>query len=213
MAGIAEHIRSIKASLPPHVTLVAISKFQTTEAIIEAYQAGQRDFGESRVQELHQKINTLQAQYPDIRWHYIGHLQTNKVRELLALPVYLIQSVDSLHVLQAIDRECERTGRSVKVLLEVHVAQEETKTGLSEEEYRTIRHSEFHHVQIVGTMGMATNTEDTDEIERCFRTIAAMSNPGDIVSMGMSDDYEMAIQCGSNMIRIGSSIFGERPTP
>jgi len=205
---IAENIRNVRARIPAHVTLVCVSKFQAIEAIREAYEAGERHFGESRVQELKQKIAQLPA---DIHWHFIGHLQTNKVRDLLKLRPYLIQSVDSERLLRAINDEAAKLGLVQDILLEVHVAREETKTGFSPEELSLIRPqlSAFPNVRVHGLMAMATNTEDETEIRRCFLEAARLSEGGTL-SMGMSDDYQLAITCGSNMIRIGSTIFGER---
>ena len=208
MAAIKEQIRNVRAHIPTNVTLVCVSKFQPVEAIREAYETGERHFGESRVQELKQKVSQLPK---DIHWHFIGHLQTNKVRDLLKLRPALIQSVDSERLLRAINDEAERLGIVQDVLLEVHVAKEETKTGFSPEE---IGNFQYSHVNVRGLMAMATNTDDTKEIERCFTEAADLKSKifGDdaILSMGMSDDYQIAIQCGSNMVRIGSTIFGER---
>ena len=182
---------------------------------MQAYNAGERDFGESRVQELLPKYAAMPK---DIRWHFIGHLQTNKVRMLLPC-VYMIHSVDSMRLLETINCEAERIQRKVKVLLEVHVAQEESKSGFTIEELQALHAqlSQFNHIEVCGIMGMATNTEDEEEIRRCFRAIrsageliATYCTHPMIVSMGMSDDYLMAIEEGSNMVRIGSSIFGER---
>ena len=196
--------------MPAHVTLVCVSKFQPVEAIREAYEAGERHFGESRVQELKQKVAQLPA---DIHWHFIGHLQTNKVRDLLKLRPYLIQSVDSERLLQAINDEASKMGIVQDLLLEVHVAREETKTGLSPEELSTLKSQIANHtypnIRVRGLMAMATNTEDETEIRRCFQAAARLAE-GEVLSMGMSDDYPIAIECGSTMIRIGSTIFGER---
>ncbi len=214
MAGVAEQIRSVRAHIPAGVTLVCVSKFHPVEAIREAYEAGERDFGESRVQELQKKVPALPA---DIHWHFIGHLQTNKVRDLLKLRPYLIQSVDSERLLQAINDEAAKQGFVQDVLLEVHVAKEETKTGLTPSEIADLRFkiADFPHVRVRGLMTMATNTDDEAEIRRCFseareilRNQSIPSKP--ILSMGMSDDYRLAIACGSTMVRIGSTIFGER---
>ena len=196
------------------------------EAIIEAYEAGERDFGESRVQELLPKYEALPK---DIRWHFIGHLQTNKVKMIVPF-VHLIHSVDSLRLLETINREAEKIGRKVRVLLEVHVAKEETKSGFTPEELLSLDLplSSLNHVEICGLMGMATNTDDEQEIRRCFQSIRQLADTclsryhadttstgytedtERIISMGMSDDYLLAIQEGSTMVRIGSSIFGER---
>ena len=206
--------------------MICVSKFHPNEAIIEAYQAGERDFGESRVQELLPKYEALPK---DIRWHFIGHLQTNKVKQIVPF-VHLIHSVDSLRLLETINREAEKIQRKVRVLLEVHVAKEETKSGFTPEELLSLDLplSSLNHVEICGLMGMATNTDDEQEIRRCFQAIRQLADTclsryhadttstgytedtERIISMGMSDDYLVAIQEGSTMVRIGSSIFGER---
>ena len=217
MAGVAEQINKVRAHIPAHVTLVCVSKFQPLDAIREAYAAGERHFGESRVQELKQKITQLPS---DIHWHFIGHLQTNKVRDLLKLfanpneqrPPLLIHSVDSEHLLQIINDEAAKLGIIQDVLLEVHVAKEQTKTGLSPTQVLSILDfsaSNLHSIRIQGLMAMATNTDDETEIRRCF-TEAKQLCKGEILSMGMSDDYKLAIECGSTMVRIGSTIFGAR---
>ena len=219
------HWREIRETLPEGVTLVAVSKYHNVEQIAEVYAAGCRDFGESRVQELKLK----QAALPqDIRWHFIGHLQTNKVRDLLKLRPHLIQSVDSERLLQAINTEAGKQGIVQDVLLELHVAAEETKSGMSVEEFRdlmaAVSGQQYANVRICGVMGMATNTDDEAEIRRCFRALheqylaisdqlSAISSQRSAVrsqlSMGMSDDYLIALSEGSTMVRIGSAIFGE----
>lgn len=213
MPSIAQHIAAIRATLPPHVTLICVSKFHPADAIREAYDAGERDFGESHVQELLRKHEALPD---DIRWHMIGHLQTNKVRPIAPF-VHLIHSVDSLRLLQTIQREGERIGRTIHVLLEVHVAREETKSGFTPTELQALLDADtlasLPRVHVDGIMGMATNTDDNDEIQRCFRTLADLFHAHPewhTLSMGMSDDYPLAIDQGSTMIRIGSAIFGER---
>ena len=206
MAEIAEQIKEIRSHIPGSVTLVCVSKFQPVEAIKEAYAAGERHFGQSRVQELQRKAALLPA---DIHWHFIGHLQTNKVRDLIRLRPYLIQSVDSIHLLEAIQNEAEKQGITQSVLIEVHVAKEDTKTGFSTDEIPSIQASLYPNVRILGYMTMATNTDDEEEIRRCFNAVRSLSNKG-IMSYGMSDDYRIAIECGSTMVRIGSSIFGAR---
>lgn len=192
---------------------------------MQAYDAGERDFGESRVQELLLKQQALPS---DIRWHFIGHLQTNKVRQIVPF-VHMIHSVDSVRLLEVINREAEKIGRRVKVLLEVHVAKEETKSGFMPEEILSIANSLiasspnslYPWVEICGIMGMATNTDDQTEWRRCFREIKSieqqllnhselLNNSAPQISMGMSDDYLVAIEEGSTMVRIGSSIFGNR---
>lgn len=211
MPEIKQHIASIRSSLPAGVTLICVSKYQSEQAISEAYQAGERDFGESHVQELVAKHEHLPK---DIRWHFIGHLQTNKVKYIVPF-IHLIQSVDSWHLLETINREAAKIARRIDVLLEVHVAREETKTGMSIDELRTIltRLNELEWVQVVGLMTMATNTDDEQEIRRCFTTVhelASMDERLQVRSYGMSDDYPIAIAEGSTMVRIGSKIFGER---
>ena len=205
---VRESLRNVRTCIPAGVTLVCVSKYQPVEAIREAYEAGERDFGESKVQELKVKVTQLPT---DIHWHFIGHLQTNKVRDLLKLRPYLIHSVDSLHLLQTINDEAAKQGFVQDILLEVHVAQEETKSGFTPEEIFNLQSSisNYPNICVRGLMGMATNTEDETEIRRCFNEIGKI-HLGEILSMGMSDDYPIAIECGSNMVRIGSKIFGER---
>lgn len=210
---------SIRQTLPDNVRLVAVSKYHSIEQIAEAYAEGCRDFGESRVQELQIK----QAALPkDIRWHFIGHLQTNKVRSLLKLRPYLIHSVDSEHLLAAINAEAVKQDIVQDILLELHVAAEETKSGFSIAELelliRTLNEKKITNVNICGLMGMATNTDNKQEIHRCFhelheqflllKHLLPMVNSQ--LSMGMSDDYRIAVSEGSTMVRIGSAIFGEK---
>lgn len=220
LSRISENIRNVRAHIPAGVTLVCVSKFQPIQAIQEAYQAGERHFGESRVQELKQKATQLPA---DILWHFIGHLQTNKVRDILKLKPYIIESVDSERLLHAINTEAEKLGIVQNILLEVHVAQEETKSGFTPNELTTLLSTDIcaslPNIRICGLMSMATNTEDETEIRRCFSTAATLASnikhltSNIILSMGMSDDYKIAIEYGSNSVRIGSSIFGEREYP
>ena len=244
--NIASNISSIRRHIPEGVTLICVSKFHPMEAIMEAYECGERDFGESRVQELLPKYEALPK---DIRWHFIGHLQTNKVKQIVPF-VHMIHSVDSVRLLETINKEAAKIGRRIKVLLEVHVAKEETKSGFTPEEFLSlasrlspIAYSEASYslneasypwVEICGLMGMATNTDDEAEWRRCFRAIASLtshlsplaSSPNSLIasspiahsspserpqiSMGMSDDYLVAIEEGSTMVRIGSTIFGYR---
>lgn len=220
MEPIGTRLEKIRATLPQGVSLVAVSKFHPAEAVLEAYAAGQRLFGESRAQELTAKAATLPA---DIRWHFIGHLQTNKVKPVVAA-ASLIESIDSERLLMAVDREAERQGKRTDVLLQVHVAREETKFGFSPEELLDlIRRRVFENlkaVHICGLMAMASNTNDTDRVRDDFMKVAALRNEVmriapdlrrfDILSMGMSHDYMTAIECGSNMVRVGTAIFGER---
>ena len=197
---------------------MAVSKFHPVESLKEAYEAGQRIFGESRVQELVVKHEALPK---DIEWQMIGHLQTNKVRQIVPF-VSLIQSVDSVRLAECINREAERIGRVVDILLEIHVAQEESKTGWKYPELVTFLQGEgfksLKNIRVRGVMGMATNTDNEAVIRADFEQLAKHYNElkplfgeaFDTLSMGMSDDYELAIECGSTMVRIGSSIFGER---
>lgn len=220
--SIANNLHRVRATLHPGVTLTAVSKFHPVEALMEAYNAGQRVFGESRVQELAAKVPALPA---DVVWHFIGHLQTNKVRRLLSLPVALIESVDSEHLLQAIDAEALRAGRIARVLMQVHVAQEETKFGFTPAEL--IDYMERHAFRslrathLCGVMGMASNTDNIQRIKADLSLIADTAQKArqaagselvgfNIVSMGMSGDYLQAMECGSTMVRIGTDIFGER---
>ena len=219
LSHIAQRLSAIRATIPAEVTLVCVSKFHPTEAIMEAYACGERDFGESRVQELLPKYNALPK---DIRWHFIGHLQTNKVKQIVPF-VHMIHSVDSLRLLETINREAEKLQRQVKVLLEVHIAKEATKSGFTPEEFLSLntKLSTLNHIDVCGVMGMATNTDDEDEWHRCFREIKHLgeqllnhselpNNSAPQISMGMSDDYLVAIEEGSTMVRIGSTIFGNR---
>lgn len=216
--AITAKIKALHASLPKDITLVAVSKFHPVESLKEAYNAGQRIFGESRVQELVVKHEALPK---DIEWQMIGHLQTNKVRQIVPF-VSLIQSVDSVRLAECINREAERIGRVVDILLEIHVAQEESKTGWKYPELVTFLQDEgfksLKNIRVRGVMGMATNTDNEAVIRADFEQLAKHYNElkplfgeaFDTLSMGMSDDYELAIECGSTMVRIGSSIFGER---
>ena len=216
--SIGSKIEQLHASLPQDVKLVAVSKFHPVEALMKAYEAGQRIFGESRVQELLVKYEALPK---DIEWQMIGHLQTNKVRQIVPF-VSLIQSVDSVRLVECINREAERIGRVVDILLEIHVAEEESKTGWQYDELveylQCDAFSTLKNIRVRGVMGMATNTDDESVIRHDFERLADykqqlaqyFNNDFDTLSMGMSDDYVLAIECGSTMVRIGSSIFGER---
>lgn len=221
MSTIAENIRKIRESLPEGVTLVAVSKFHPAEAIQEAYNAGQRNFGESRVQELAAKVPQLPG---DISWHFIGHLQTNKVKQLLQLRPALIESVDTERLLDVIDREAVKLGVTARVLMQLHVAREETKFGFSPDElmqyFADRRFESLQATHICGVMGMASNTDDQTRIADDFNLIATTFRDictqcpdlrgFDTVSMGMSHDYPLAVDCGSTMVRVGTAIFGER---
>ncbi|MBQ7856939.1 MAG: YggS family pyridoxal phosphate-dependent enzyme [Alistipes sp.] len=216
--SVSSKIIAVKQALPAGVELVAVSKFHPAEAVREAYEAGQRIFGESRVQELTAKYEALPK---DIEWHMIGHLQTNKVRSIAPF-VSLIQSVDSERLLRLIDSEAARCSRVIDCLLEVHVAQEQSKSGWEPEALldfvRSGALATMPNLRIRGIMGMATNTDDEDVVRRDFKqllSIKEMLTPHfdsafDTLSMGMSDDYPLAIECGSTMVRVGSKIFGER---
>ncbi len=216
--SVSSSLSEIRASLPAGVTLVAVSKFHPIEALREAYDAGQRIFGESRVQELVVKYDALPK---DVEWHFIGHLQTNKVRAIAPF-VAMIQSVDSARLLECINREAERCSRTIDCLLEVHVAREQTKSGWLPAELRDYLASgaltALHNIRIRGIMGMATNTDNEAVVRADFERLAAIKNElapmfdasFDTLSMGMSDDYPIALECGSTMVRIGSRIFGSR---
>lgn len=220
MTDVAGNLAAIKGALPPGVELVAVSKFHPAEMIMEAYQAGQRCFGESRVQELLAKESSLPA---DIRWHFIGHLQTNKVRQIIGR-TSLVESVDSERLLNLIDSESRKAGVITKVLMQVHVAKEETKFGfLPDELFSYFKERKFEtltHTHICGIMGMASNTDDGDRVREDFAAISSLHRRitetvpelrgFDIISMGMSHDWRIAVEEGSNLVRIGSSIFGER---
>ena len=218
---IGKEIEQLREEIPSGVTLVAVSKFHPVEAVMEAYDAGQRCFGESRVQELLAKIPECPQ---DIRWHFIGHLQTNKVRALIGRTA-LIESVDSERLLELIDAESRKAGVVTRVLMQLHVAREETKFGFLPEElleyFRDRRFEKLTNTHICGVMGMASNTDDMErvasdfaEIRRIFDQIASDSSLGlrgfDTVSMGMSHDWPLAVRNGSTMVRIGTRIFGER---
>ena len=231
---INEVIERLHEELPATVKLVAVSKFHPFEAIEEAYQAGQRAFGESRPQELLAKVKRLEEvraergepdYMSDIEWHFIGHLQTNKLKMVLPY-VSLVQSVDSVRLLEAIDKWGAANGMVINVLLECHIAAEESKQGFSEEELADLLSSDMHYknVRICGLMGMATFTDDVDVVRADFQRILDMQqvlhdwigesanvHPGcNELSMGMSDDYPIAVAMGSTIVRIGSMIFGER---
>lgn len=229
---IAGRLEAVRRELPPEVELVAVSKFHPMSALAEAYGAGQRVFGESRVQELKSKVAaTLAGEMApgapvpdDVRWHFIGHLQRNKVRQLLALRPALIESVDSTELLELIDSEAARLGIVQPVLLQAHVAREETKTGFSPEEmleYFTARKFEnLRATHICGLMGMASNTDDTERVRQDFATLRGLKQQIEALcpdlrgfstlSMGMSHDRGIAVEEGSTMVRIGTDIFGER---
>lgn len=220
MSSVAENITRVLGELPVGVRLVAVSKFHPVEKLREAYAAGQRRFGESRVQELLVKEPEMPR---DVEWHFIGHLQTNKVRQLIG-KASLIESVDSERLLDLIDKESERAGVVTRVLMQVHVAMEETKSGFLPDElleyFRDRRFENLKATHICGVMGMASNTDDMQRVKRDFAAIADIygkireMTPDlrgfDTLSMGMSHDWRLAVAEGSNLVRIGTSIFGER---
>ncbi len=222
MTTVATRLSEVKSTLPATgVQLVAVSKFHPAETIREAYDAGHRCFGESRVQELQQKYDQLPH---DIEWHFIGHLQTNKVKYIIPY-VAMIHSVDSTRILDEIERQAARVDRVVDCLLEVHVAQEDTKFGFSPQEccdfLASLTVDSYPHVRFRGIMGMASNTDDEVQVRAEFAQLKALfdtvrngamagNSSFDTLSMGMSLDYRMAIEEGSTMVRIGTTIFGER---
>lgn len=231
MSCIGENITQIKGELPSSVELVAVSKFHPVEAVIEAYKAGQRSFGESRPQEMAAKVKEMREWLvsngleDDIRWHFIGHLQTNKLKMVLPY-VSLVQSVDSLHLLEAIDDWGAKNDRTVDVLLECHIAAEATKQGFSADEIISIMTSErkFRNINFCGLMGMATFTDDEALIRADFSRLLALNAvlqgmKGDYpnlgssfgtLSFGMSEDYRIAVEMGAGMVRVGTAIFGAR---
>ncbi|MBL0126719.1 MAG: YggS family pyridoxal phosphate-dependent enzyme [Flavobacteriales bacterium] len=218
---LAERYAEVKASLPTHVTLVAVSKTRSAEEIQALYDLGHRDFGENYVQELRAKQPALPA---DIRWHYIGHLQRSNVKHIVPF-VHLVHGVDGAPLLDELEKRAATASRTIEVLLQIHIAQEETKHGLSQEEAGTLitgwSTDRWPHLHLRGLMGMATNTEDLAVVRREFDALAdffrsmkegCLADPAlfDTLSMGMSGDAHMAIEAGSTMVRIGTAIFGER---
>lgn len=211
---ISENLKYIRASIPQGVTLVAVSKTKPNDAIIEAYETGQRIFGENKVQELVSKYESLPK---DIEWHMIGHLQRNKVKYIAPF-VHLIHGIDSLRLLEEVDKQAAKFKRTQRVLLQMHIAEEETKFGLDENELIEILQQleDFPNVQVLGLMGMATFTDSEEKISKEFYYLKTIYDKYKTdyqfttLSMGMSGDYQLAIQNGSNMVRVGSSIFGER---
>lgn len=218
--SIAENLLSIKKTLPEQITLVAVSKTKPIPDLMEAYDAGQRIFGENKIQEMTEKWEQMPK---DIQWHMIGHVQTNKVKYMAEF-VSLIHGVDSFKLLKEINKQALRNNRIIDCLLQMHIAEEETKFGLNEDElYAILASSEFaamKNIRITGLMGMATFTEDQDQIKKEFSHLKSIFDKLqshhsencqlNTLSMGMSGDYKLAIECGSTMIRIGSSIFGGR---
>jgi hypothetical protein len=217
--SIAKNLTEIKSQLPQHVTLVAVSKTKPIADLMEAFTAGQRIFGENKIQEMTDKWEQMPK---DIEWHMIGHVQTNKVK-FMAEYVSLIHGVDSMKLLQEINKQAKKYNRVIDCLLQIHIAEEETKFGLDELELEEIfkqvqnDKSEFENIRIVGLMGMATFTENQIQIEKefshlktIFDKLKTQNSELKTLSMGMSGDYQLAISCGSTMVRIGSSIFGTR---
>ncbi len=218
--SIPENLLNINATLPSHVTLVAVSKTKPISDLLQAYEAGQRVFGENKIQEMTDKWEQMPQ---DIQWHIIGHIQSNKVK-YMAPYVSLIHGVDSLKLLEEINKQAQKNNRVIDCLLQLHIAEEETKFGLNEEELDDLLQSEIFknlkNIKIVGLMGMATFTENQTQIKKEFQHLKAIfdnhqeptthNRQFTTLSMGMSGDYQLAIECGSTMIRIGSSIFGGR---
>ena len=221
MASIKENLESVKSQLPDGVRLVAVSKFHPVEELQEAYNAGQRLFGENRAQELIAKAPQLPT---DIRWHFLGHLQKNKVRAIMP-HVSVIESVDSVKLLELIEKEAARINRKVDVLLQLHVAQEDTKSGFSVDELLEAGEAGqltcYDHVNVVGVMAMASLTDDMEQVAQEFdlvrRTYLTLKDGcfddcADFfeLSMGMSDDWQVAVKYGATLVRIGTAIFGPR---
>ena len=218
---IQANLKEVLDQLPEGVRLVAVSKFHPNEAIEEAYKVGQRIFGESREQELSTKYETLPK---DIEWHFIGHLQTNKVK-YIAPYIAMIHAVDSYKLLAEIDKQAAKHNRVIPCLLEIHIAQEDSKYGFTFDTCRQMLEEggwkQLKHVCIAGVMGMGTNTDDEKEVEKEFRSLAdffrslkqdyfSQTDSFKEISMGMSHDYQIAIKCGTTLVRVGSKIFGER---
>ncbi len=218
--SIKSKLLEIKNALPEHVTLIAVSKTKPVSDLMEAYEAGQRTFGENKIQEMEEKFNEMPK---DIQWHMIGHVQRNKVK-FMAPFVSLIHGVDSLKLLKEINKEAIKNNRIIDCLLQMHIAEEETKFGLDnaelEEILKEVKSDNCRNIKIVGLMGMATFTENQDQIKKEFLHLKSIFDSHKnmetenfqltTLSMGMSGDYQLAIECGSTMVRIGSSIFGTR---
>lgn len=214
--SISENYFQLKSKIPENVELVAVSKFHPVEKIREVYDCGQRVFGENKVQELLSKVNELPS---DIKWHLIGHLQTNKVKYIAPF-IDTIQSVDSEKLLLEIDKEAQKNKRKIKVLLQVKIAEEDTKYGLeimeAKEIFSNYLEQKYPNVEITGFMGMATFTDNKNQVKSEFMVLKSLFDELSIyknlekLSMGMSDDFPLAIECGANSVRIGSAIFGVR---
>ena len=218
--SIKDNLLQIKSQLPENVTLVAVSKTKPVSDLMEAYNAGQRIFGENKIQEMTEKWEQMPK---DIQWHMIGHVQTNKVK-YMAEYVSLIHGVDSLKLLQEINKQAAKHNRIIDCLLQMYIAEEETKFGLDEKELEDILHfvqnDKLQNIKVVGLMGMATFTDNQTQIKKEFlnlkstfdkiNSLSIVNYQLSIISMGMSGDYNLAIECGSTMVRIGSGIFGNR---
>ncbi len=214
--SIAENLKKIKGELPKEVTLVAVSKTKSVTEIMEAYQAGHRIFGENKIQEMEAKWQEMPK---DIQWHMIGHVQRNKVKYMAPF-VSLIHAVDSLKLLKEIDKEAAKNERTIECLLQIKIAEEDSKFGMGIEEVENLISSEevkkLQNVKIVGLMGMATFTDDEEQVANEFRKLKNIfyslqeKHHLSVLSMGMSGDYKLAIENGSNLVRVGSAIFGER---
>jgi PLP dependent protein len=218
--SISQNIKNIKSQIPSTVTLVAVSKTKPISDLMESYDAGQRVFGENKIQEMTKK---WEAMPKDIEWHMIGHVQTNKVK-FMAEYVSLIHGVDSLKLLEEINKQAQKYNRTIDCLLQIHIAEEETKFGLNEDELNEILTSEtfknLKDIKVVGLMGMATFTDNQSQIKKEFQNLKTLFDKLEplktencnlqTLSMGMSGDYQLAIDYGSTMVRIGSSIFGSR---
>ncbi|MAY82507.1 MAG: YggS family pyridoxal phosphate-dependent enzyme [Flavobacteriales bacterium] len=214
--SVKEKLQEFKSNIPDSVTLVAVSKTKPAEMIQDAYQSGHLDYGENKAQEMQAKAKELPK---DIRWHFIGHLQRNKVK-YIAPHVHLIHSVDSLRLLREINKRAGNEERVIDVLLQVYIAKEESKYGLDEEEVIEIMESDdfksFENVKVIGLMGMATNTDNMETVRREFKSLKTFFDKikqqydFSILSMGMTNDYEIAVEEGSTMLRVGSAIFGAR---
>lgn len=210
--SVSDTLLAFKKKLPTHVTLVAVTKTKSKSVIEEAYQAGQRDFGENYVQELVEKEERLPK---DIRWHFIGHLQSNKVKYIAPF-VHLIHGVDSFSLLKEINKQAKKNNRTINCLLQIYIAQEESKFGFDVAEVNQLLNSNelksLENIEIIGVMGMASNTEDQEQIRAEFKSLKTIADQFQlsVISMGMSGDFAMAIEEGSTMIRVGSLLFGSR---
>ena len=219
--SIANNLHNIKSSLPENVTLVAVSKTKPVSDLMEAYEAGQRIFGENKIQEMTDKWEQMPK---DIEWHMIGHVQTNKVKYMAPF-VSLIHGVDSLKLLKEINKQAKKHNRVINCLLQMHIAEEQTKFGMNEQELQELLNSDIfstlENIKVIGLMGMATFTDDKEHVKKEFTQLKTIfdglstrptTNNFELstLSMGMSGDYTLAISCGSTMVRIGSSIFGSR---